>query len=132
MLGEKGAINGDHFCQGYVVVYPGDSVLEHEHITGHPERDRRDDGSRGDTAGRDREFYLYAIQPASQLEKYRKRGPAHDVRYVPKMIVDHWTQEPSGELKQERSFDKAFPKDEGTAARKAKQMGFRPKWPCDS
>ena len=33
ILGEKGAINDDHFCQDYVGVYPGGSVLEHEHIT---------------------------------------------------------------------------------------------------
>ena len=31
LLGENGAINGDHFCQGYVIVYPGGTVPVHSH-----------------------------------------------------------------------------------------------------
>lgn len=33
MLGENGCINGEYFCQGYVVIYPGGSVPLHSHET---------------------------------------------------------------------------------------------------
>ena len=33
MLGENGCINGDYFCQGYVMVHPDGSVPEHDHAT---------------------------------------------------------------------------------------------------
>ena len=33
VIGENGAINGDYFCQGYVVIYPGGTIPLHDHVT---------------------------------------------------------------------------------------------------
>ena len=33
MYGENGAVDGEYFCQGYVVIYPGGSIPLHDHIT---------------------------------------------------------------------------------------------------
>ena len=103
LLGENGAINGDHFCQGYVVIYPGGSIPEHDHITVESYTVLKGQGVvtvDGET------------QPIGEGEMvYIESGKKHGLRntgegdmhlmfvYAPKKIVEHWAQEQSGELK---------------------------------
>lgn len=103
MLGDNGAINGEHFCQGYVVIYPGGSVPEHDHVTVESYTVLQGNG-------------LMTVDGETQPMKpgdmvYIESGKPHSLRntgdtdmhmmfvYAPKMVVDHWAQESSGELK---------------------------------
>ena len=103
MLGENGAINGDYFCQGYVVVNPNGTVPEHEHETVESYTILQGQGEitvNGETQ---------PVGPGDMV--YIERGQPHSLRntgdadmhmmfvYAPKMVVDHWAQEASGELK---------------------------------
>ena len=103
MLGENGAINGDYFCQGYVVVNPSGTVPEHEHETVE---------SYTILQGRGEITVSGETQPVGPGDMvYIERGQPHGLRntgdcdmhmmfvYAPKMVVDHWAQEASGELK---------------------------------
>ncbi len=103
LLGENGAINGEHFCQGYVVIYPGGYIPEHEHVT--VESYTILEGQGVMTVDGE-------SQPISKGELvYMESGKSHSLRntgdgdlhmmfvYAPKMVVDHWAQEQSGELK---------------------------------
>lgn len=103
MLGENGAINGDHFCQGYVVIYPGGTVPLHDHITVESYTILKGHGEAtvdGETL---------PIEEGEMV--YMESGKQHGLRntgtedmhvmfvYAPKMVADHWAQEQSGELK---------------------------------
>lgn len=103
MVGDNGAISGEHFCQGYVVIYPGGSVPEHEHVTVESYTVLQGNGMvtvDGETQ---------PMKPGDMV--YIESGKHHSLRntgdtdmhmmfvYAPKMVVDHWAQENSGELK---------------------------------
>ena len=103
MLGENGAINGEYFCQGYVVVDPNGTVPEHVHETVESYTILQGQGEitvSGETQ---------PVGPGDMV--YIERGQPHSLRntgdsdmhmmfvYAPKMVVDHWAQEASGELK---------------------------------
>lgn len=103
MLGENGAINGEYFCQGYVVVDPNGTVPEHAHETVESYTILQGQGEitvSGETQ---------PVGPGDMV--YIERGQPHSLRntgdsdmhmmfvYAPKMVVDHWAQEASGELK---------------------------------
>ena len=103
LLGENGIINGEHFCQGYVVIYPGGSIPVHEHITVESYTILQGDGEMTVDG---------ECQPIHAGELvYMEAGKPHGLRntgsldmhmmfvYAPKMIVDHWAQEQSGKLK---------------------------------
>ena len=102
LLGENGAINGEHFCQGYVIVYPGGSVPVHQHKTVESYTVLQGEGE----VTVDGE-----CQPIRAGELvYMEPEKPHGIRntgdqdmhlmfaYAPKMIVDHWAQEQNGEL----------------------------------
>ena len=103
MWGENGAINGEHFCQGYVVIYPGGSVPTHEHVTVETYTVLQGVGEMriGDET--------QPMKPGDMV--YIESGKPHSLRntgdsdlhmmfvYAPKMVVDHWAQEATGELK---------------------------------
>ena len=103
MLGENGAINGEFFCQGYVVIYPGGSVPEHEHETVESYTILKGNGEMtvngetqpvcpGDCVYIDRNFPHCLVNTGTD--------DMHMMFvYAPKMVVDHWAQEMSGELK---------------------------------
>ncbi len=103
LLGENGAINGDHFCQGYVVIYPGGSIPLHEHTTVESYTILQGHGMV--TVGEE----SAPIEAGEMV--YMSSGQKHGLRntsdgdmhmmfaYAPKMIVEHWAQEQSGELK---------------------------------
>ena len=102
MLGENGAINGEYFCQGYVVIYPGGSIPMHDHetvesytiIKGAAEMQVEDEiqtMKEGD--------YVF-------IEKNKPHGLRNATQedlhlmfvYAPKVVVAHWAQELSGEI----------------------------------
>ena len=103
LLGENGAINGDHFCQGYVIVYPGGTVPVHSHTMVE---------SYTVLQGRGEVTVNGECQPIQAGELvYMEPGNEHGIRntgsedmhlmfvYAPKQIVEHWAQEQRGELK---------------------------------
>lgn len=102
MLGENGAIRGEYFCQGYVVIYPGGSVPQHEHETVESYTVLQGNGLitvDGETQ---------PIGPGEMV--YMERGKPHSLQntgdtdmhmmfvYAPQMVVDHWAREAGGEL----------------------------------
>ena len=103
IIGENGAIDGDYFCQGYVVVHPGGSVPLHDHVTVETYTILRGQGEmtvdgetekvkEGDTV------YIRSGQSHGLVNTGREEMHMMFV-YAPKMIVDHWAQESAGELK---------------------------------
>lgn len=103
MYGENGAIDGEYFCQGYVVIYPGGSIPLHDHITietytilkGNGELtigDETQPVKAGDTAYVDRNLPHGLVNTGDE--------DMHMMFvYAPKMVAEHWAQETSGELK---------------------------------
>ena len=103
MLGENGAVDGDYFCQGYVVIYPGGSVPEHEHETVESYTILSGEGEMtvdGETCPVKTGDFIYLA--AGQKHGLKNTGPG-DMHmmfvYAPKMIADHWAREQKGELK---------------------------------
>ena len=103
LLGENGAINGDHFCQGYVIVYPNGTVPVHSHQMVE---------SYTVLKGKGEVTVNGECQPIQAGELvYMEPGNEHGIRntgsedmhlmfvYAPKQIVEHWAQEQRGELK---------------------------------
>lgn len=103
MYGENGKINGEYFCQGYSVVYPGGGVPVHDHETIETYTILSGTG----------EMYVgdevEPLKPGDSV--YIEKNVPHGLKntgdsdmhfmyvYAPKMVVDHWAQEQSGELK---------------------------------
>lgn len=102
ILGQNGAMKGEQFCQGYVVIYKDGSIPEHEHetvesytvIKGMGEMDV--DGERQVV----REGDCIFIRSGQKHALYNKgEGELHMMFvYSPSVIVDHWAQEQNGEL----------------------------------
>lgn len=103
MYGENGKVNGEYFCQGYSVVYPGGGIPVHDHETIETYTILSGTG----------EMYVDGeTQPLKAGDSvYISRNLPHGLKntgdcdmhvmyvYAPKMIVAHWAQEQSGELK---------------------------------
>ena len=103
MYGENGKVNGEYFCQGYSVVYPGGGIPVHNHETIETYTILSGTG----------EMYVNGeTQPLKAGDSvYIERNMPHGLKntgdvdmhvmyvYAPKMIVDHWAQEQAGELK---------------------------------
>ena len=102
MLGENGLINGEHFCQGYVVIYPGGEIPEHDHETVESYTIIKGIGQ----ITVDDETQTVGAGDFVYIDPMKKHGlknmGAEDLHlmfvYAPKMIVDHWAQEQNGEL----------------------------------
>ncbi len=103
LLGDNGAISGEHFCQGYVIIYPGGTVPVHQHTMVESYTFLQGEGE----VTVDGE-----CQPVHAGELvYMEPGKPHGIRntgstdmhlmfvYAPKQIVEHWAQEQRGELK---------------------------------
>jgi quercetin dioxygenase-like cupin family protein len=103
VIGENGAINGDHFCQGYVVIYPGGSVPQHDHITVETYTIIKGEGEMtvdGETQPVKAGDCVYIASGKSHGLKNTGNEDMHMMFvYAPKMIADHWAQESAGELK---------------------------------
>lgn len=102
MLGENGAINGEYFCQGFVVIEPGGAIPAHAHPTVESYTILRGQGEM--TVEGERQV-LHAGDFV-----YMAGGEQHGLRntgseelhmmfvYAPKMVADHWAQELDGTL----------------------------------
>ena len=100
VLGDNGAIKGELFCQGYVVIYPGGCVPVHEHDT--IESYTILEGAGEIMVGAETE----PVKKGDLI--YLERGVVHELRntgekdmhmmfvYAPKIVVDHWAEELSG------------------------------------
>ncbi len=103
MLGENGAINGEYFCQGYVVLYPCGCVPEHEHATVETYTVLQGTGvitvdGESQPMGPGDMVYIESGKPHSLINTGDTDMHMMFV-YAPKMIVDHWAKESDGELK---------------------------------
>ncbi|MDR1933831.1 MAG: cupin domain-containing protein [Spirochaetales bacterium] len=103
LLGENGAIDGEYFCQGYVVIYPGGSIPAHEHITVETYTILKGEGEitvDGQTEPAAPGDYIYIDREKNHSLKNTGTSDMHVMFvYAPKMIVDHWAQEMDGRLK---------------------------------
>ena len=103
MLGENGAINGEYFCQGYVVVYPGGSIPLHDHETVESYtilKGQCDMTVDGETKALKEGDFVYMKPWQSHGLVNTGESELHMMFvYAPKMIAEHWAQEMSGELK---------------------------------
>lgn len=103
ILGQNGAIAGDKFCQGYVVVYKDGGIPEHDHETvesytilkGTGEMEV--DGEKQQVRAGDCVF----IPRGSKHALFNTGDEELHMMFVyaPGIIVDHWDKEQSGELK---------------------------------
>jgi mannose-6-phosphate isomerase-like protein (cupin superfamily) len=97
ILGENGAINGEYFVQGFVVIYPGGSVPMHEH---------ENVESYVILSGEGQMSVDEQSEPVGPYDCiYMEKGQKHSLQntgtvdmhvmfvYAPKMIVDHWAKE---------------------------------------
>jgi mannose-6-phosphate isomerase-like protein (cupin superfamily) len=103
LLGENGALDGDYFCQGYVIIYPDGSIPLHDHITVESYTILKGNGEM--TVDEER----VPVAPGDYV--YIDKGKHHGLKntgtedmhvmfvYAPKMIADHWAQELAGKLK---------------------------------
>lgn len=102
MYGENGAVNGEYFCQGYVVIQPGGSIPLHNHETIETYTILKGHGQitiGEETAG---------VKPgdSAYIDKFVSHGLFNDggeemhmmFVYAPKMIAEHWAQESAGGL----------------------------------
>lgn len=103
IIGENGAINGEYFCQGYVVIYRNGYIPEHSHITVETYCILKGKGE----MIVDDEVAQVSEGDCIYIDKNKRHSLTNtgdeDLHmmfvYAPKMVVDHWAQESSGELK---------------------------------
>ena len=102
MIGSNGAIDGKHFCQGYVVLSPGGSVPPHEHAAEETytilsgEGEMTVDGETAMVGLGD-----FVLIPPHQLHGLRNTGSSEmEMMFVfaPPLVADHWGQEMNGTL----------------------------------
>lgn len=103
MIGENGAIKGERFCQGYVVIHPNGRIPAHEHATVESYTilsgtgDMTVDGETRQVKPGDCVFI------PSGLSHALVNSGAEEMHmmfvYAPSIVVDHWAQEQAGELK---------------------------------
>ncbi len=105
MIGENGAIDGEYFCQGYVVIYKDGYIPLHEHATIETYTIIKGVGA----MTVDDETIKVVAGDCVYIDKNKNHGLKNIGEdelhmmfvYAPKMVVDHWKQELSGELKSE-------------------------------
>ncbi len=102
MLGDNGAIRGELFCQGYVVIHPKGSVPEHAHETVETYTILKGEGIM--TIGDERQ--VVKLGDMVYIDKNLKHSLTNtgeeDMHmmfvYAPNAVVDHWAQEQKGEI----------------------------------
>lgn len=103
ILGDNGPIPGELFCQGYVVIYPGGSIPMHEHETVESYFIIKGKGEMtvdGETQQLVEGDCVFVDKTLDHGLKNTSDADLHLMFvYAPKIIVDHWAQELSGELK---------------------------------
>ncbi len=103
VLGDNGAMKGDLFCQGYVVIYPDGGIPDHVHETVESYTILEGEGEMtvdGETVRVKKGDCIFVEK--NQRHALHNTGSA-DMHmmfvYAPKIVVDHWAEEMSGELK---------------------------------
>ena len=103
ILGQNGALPGEKFCQGYVVIEPQGRIPEHEHETVESYTILSGTGEMtvaGETqaVGPGDCVFIPSGKPHALVNT--GEGQMHMMFvYAPSVIVDHWAQEQSAELK---------------------------------
>ncbi len=102
LIGSNGAIHGQYFCQGYVVIYPGGDVPAHQHES--VETYTIIQGTGMMTVDDE------TVEVHTGDIVYMDRNQTHGLKntgtdelhmmfvYAPPVIAGHWKQELSGEL----------------------------------
>lgn len=103
MIGENGAVQGEKFCQGYVVIYRNGGIPEHEHETVESYTILKGTGVM--EVGGERQTVKEGdcvFIPSGVKHSLHNAGDSEVHMmfvYAPGIIVDHWAQEQSGELR---------------------------------
>lgn len=103
IIGDNGAMNGEYFSQGYVVIYKDGYIPLHEHISIETYTIIRGEGE----MTVDGETVKVVAGDCVYIDKNKdhslKNTGVEDLHmmfvYAPKVVADHWQQELSGELK---------------------------------
>lgn len=103
ILGNNGAMKGEYFCQGYSVLYPGGKVPLHHHETVESYTIIKGSGqvTVGDETEAVREGDCIFVEKNLPHELVNTGTEDLHLMYVyaPNIVVDHWAQELSGEMK---------------------------------
>lgn len=102
ILGQNGAIQGEKFCQGYVVIYPGGGIPEHDHETVESYTILKGHGTMmvdGETQDvKEGDCIFIPSWKKHSMSNTGKEDMHLMFVYAPSVIVEHWAQEQSGEL----------------------------------
>ena len=102
VFGDNGAIKGELFCQGYVVVYPGGGIPPHRHETVESYSILRGRGRMtvdGETAEVGEGDCVFVERGREHSLDNAGTEDLHMMFvYAPKIVVDHWAREKAGEL----------------------------------
>lgn len=103
MIGLNGAITGDKICQGYVVVYKGGGIPEHEHENIESYTILKGSGEMtvdGETEKVQEGDYVFIPSGAKHSLQNTGEGEMHMMFvYSPNTIVEHWKQEIDGTIR---------------------------------
>ena len=103
ILGDNGAISGELFCQGFVVIYPGGSIPLHEHPTVESYTILKGRGVMELNGEVEEVTEGDCVFVDKNLPHGLKNNTGDDLHlifvYAPKVVVDHWARELSGHLK---------------------------------
>ncbi|QTQ13149.1 cupin domain-containing protein [Treponema parvum] len=97
MIGQNGAIKGQKFCQGFVEIFPGGSIPEHNHKTVESYTILEGEGEitvDGVTLPIKKGQYVFmeAWQKHSLVNTGKEKMIMMFV-YAPQIVVDHWDKE---------------------------------------
>lgn len=103
ILGDNGVLQGDYFVQGFSEIYPNGGIPEHHH---EPEETYFIISGTGKMTVEGKTFSvktgdLILIRPNEKHSLFNDSEDSLNIMYVyaPKIVVDHWSQELSGDLK---------------------------------
>lgn len=103
MIGSNGVIQGKHFCQGYVVIYPGGSIPLHEHETIETYTVLKGEGEMtvdGETLTVKEGDFVYVDENKPHALMNTGTQDLHMMFvYAPNVVVSHWQEELDGSLK---------------------------------
>lgn len=103
IIGQNGALKGEQFCQGYVVIYKDGKIPEHEHETVESYTILKGIGEMevdGETQAVKDGDCIFIPSNAKHALYNRGEEELHLMFvYSPSVIVEHWAQEQQGELK---------------------------------
>lgn len=103
IIGDNGAIHGEHFCQGYVVIYKDGYIPLHHHAAEETYTVVKGQGEmtvQGETVQVAAGDCVYIDSTKEHALRNTGEEELHMMFvYSPKTVAEHWRQEISGELK---------------------------------